>query len=144
MSRKELPTWAEDILQVLMNESDSHFMAPMEWRYNEQEEELILAFCPVAVVGGEHDGAVLPGSRGKFHLDLQSVIEMFDKLPAVSISDDELISICGEIDGEHALLTIIEQFSDTEAEAKIVVDKNGQPSMHFLGVDEVDDRGKDI
>lgn len=99
--------WVEKFLDQLDLSLEWQSLGTMAWRFSEEEGWLLIAPCPLEVVGGADDGdSVYPF----YSLHIASLIEVFDEVPEVlwSTMNGEL-SLEGKIDGEDAWITFHER-----------------------------------
>ncbi len=114
-----LPVLVEAVADCMEAQSP---MGPIGWRYYEENEhlELLVYATPVALVGGEHDGAiVVPG----FSLDVQALQALFERVTALRWQahgfgpDDEdgpHLSLEGTYQGHNVWLRVLAEAPEDE------------------------------
>jgi hypothetical protein len=107
--------WVELVLDKLGEVIEMQSPGTISWRYVEIENWLLVAPCPLELVGGADDGeSVFPF----YTLHVSQLIEIFDEAPEVywETMRHEL-SVEGIIDGEDAWITFSrDPFDDDEPE----------------------------
>ena len=93
-----LPAWVAAIFESLHAVTGSP--EPLQWAFDETEQQLIFAPAVAEIQGGANDGAEV---YSYYDVDLHSIFMLFDEVPSVSFSTREgECSVEGTIDEDHA------------------------------------------
>src|SRR5271170_7780333 len=95
--------WVEKFLEHLDQSLEWQSMGTLAWRFVEEESWLLIAPCPLEVVGGADDGeSVYPF----YSLHIANLIEVFVAVPQMLWTTiDGEFSLEGKIDGDDAWIT---------------------------------------